>query len=691
MLIITIPANAQEGDGNGVDDNEVEIVFVESAWDPIIPNLNGGAMCDAIMSAMTKTEQRDDVVNFTRSYYTWSEGVIGASDSASITDVSDLNTAGTNIGVQSGTYADLYANENLQAATTYTYDDLADVITALNNGDIEYALGNTQDLSLEGTIMVTYYAEEFGIAVREDSGELLDALNVAITAIVDSGEYDLIYGDWFNGTPFLTDDRDANTATSYPVPSNGSTLSSVLNSGELRVCADMYYPPFESYDADGNPVGFDIDFGEVVVNEISEHYFSMTDSDGDGWIDIDEIACSTDPNDENSVPIDSDSDDFCDAIDSDDDNDGYDNDDDDFPLDSTEWNDYDGDGIGSNTDTDDDGDGTPDALDAFPLDSNEYSDNDGDGVGDNTDDDDDNDGWLDYLENECGTSSMNSTSTPIDTDYDGFCNMVDMDDDGDGIADYNDLRPLTLDSFDYSLYISGDEDSLNLKMKYTVSYQAVMQYVVIVDLFGDNSNSVDTGSEKDSMETTLCLSPTPFAEYGENPIWSPTRWVLNVTVDDSIPPISDDSCSWEDRRDLPPSSLLDTVELEIEYTLEISGSGTSIELLIPDFSWDSEYWYFNGAFEVDCQGEWECDSFTLYAAQGATTLQLFHSSHDDSSDDSPDSDPPTDTSDDSSPDLQIEEEKPGEVEEIPGFGVLSAISVLTIVALCGARKDRGTL
>jgi len=35
---------------------DVNPVWVEAGWDPIIPNLNAGEMCDAIISAMTKTE-----------------------------------------------------------------------------------------------------------------------------------------------------------------------------------------------------------------------------------------------------------------------------------------------------------------------------------------------------------------------------------------------------------------------------------------------------------------------------------------------------------------------------------------------------------------------------------------------------------------------------------------------------------
>ncbi|MBI87608.1 MAG: hypothetical protein CMB67_01065, partial [Euryarchaeota archaeon] len=48
--------------------------FVTSDWDPILDNLNDGEMCDAILSAMTKTDERAQIVDFTRGYYTSSQG-----------------------------------------------------------------------------------------------------------------------------------------------------------------------------------------------------------------------------------------------------------------------------------------------------------------------------------------------------------------------------------------------------------------------------------------------------------------------------------------------------------------------------------------------------------------------------------------------------------------------------------------
>ena len=251
---------------------DVNPVWVESGWDPIIPNLNAGEMCEAIISAMTKTDERDQVVDFTRAYYTSSQGVIGGSGAAAISAVGDLNMAGTTIGLQSGTTSDLYAADNLAAATISAYEDFPSVIAALNNGDVDYAMGDAPVLSLEGDLMVTFSDENFGLAIREGSGELQAALDVAIGAVVASGEYDAIYGAWFDGAVTLADDTTADTATAYPTPSEGSDLTTVLESGDMRLCTDPFYPPFENYDADGNVEGFDADMADAIVDEIAAHY-----------------------------------------------------------------------------------------------------------------------------------------------------------------------------------------------------------------------------------------------------------------------------------------------------------------------------------------------------------------------------------------------------------------------------------
>ena len=131
--------------------------------------------------------------------------------------------------------------------------------------------------------------------------------------------------------------------------------------------------------------------------------YSDTDDDNDGWSDVVEPNCGSDPMNRLSVPSDNDADGDCDV-----------------------------------TDADDDNDNVLDGDDAFPFNPTESKDTDGDGVGDNTDMDDDDDGWLDTTESVCrnmgGFGDPDSASiTPADLDNDGVCDALDQDRDGDGV------------------------------------------------------------------------------------------------------------------------------------------------------------------------------------------------------------------------------------------------------------------
>ena len=186
-----------------------------------------------------------------------------------------------------------------------------------------------------------------------------------------------------------------------------------------------------------------------------------TDSDGDGWSNADEIDCSTDPYDGNSVPYDTDSDGVCNHLDADDDNDGWSDTDESVncgenndPLNPVDTpTDTDGDQICNGLDDDDDNDGYDDGYDAFPLDSTEWDDSDGDGIGSNTDTDDDGDGWLDVDEVDCLTAPDSAFSIPDDSDGDWICDIVDSDDDNDGYLDTEDWAP-----FNPSEWVDTDDD-----------------------------------------------------------------------------------------------------------------------------------------------------------------------------------------------------------------------------------------
>ena len=178
------------------------------------------------------------------------------------------------------------------------------------------------------------------------------------------------------------------------------------------------------------------------------------DDDNDLWLDLDEIACDTNPKNSFQIPDDYDNDHVCNILDTDDDNDGYSDEHEltecavgpyssfSNPLDvySTPA-DMDSDLQCDALDSDRDNDNYVNSVDIFPDDPNDWVDNDADGVGDNTDMDDDNDGYSDETEIMCLTEPTDPTHQPQDSDGDGICDPIDTDRDGDGFDNLDDVFP----------------------------------------------------------------------------------------------------------------------------------------------------------------------------------------------------------------------------------------------------------
>ena len=182
------------------------------------------------------------------------------------------------LGVQSGTTSDVYAADSLANAEVSGFDTIDLAIEALKQGDVDFVLGDLPTLKFyqadsDGlSIAGSFSEEDFGIGVAPGESDLLDAINVALGEIVDSGEYDTIFAASFGDEiVVLTDDTDANTATAYPAEPTGA-LADALAAGNLTFGTDPYYPPFESYDADNNVVGFDADVAAAIGAKIAAGY-----------------------------------------------------------------------------------------------------------------------------------------------------------------------------------------------------------------------------------------------------------------------------------------------------------------------------------------------------------------------------------------------------------------------------------
>jgi polar amino acid transport system substrate-binding protein len=159
--------------------------------------------CDIVASAMTITEERAANALFTDPYFDADQSLlVRTEDAETITSLEAL--AGKKLAVQTGTTGETYANDNAKDVTIQSFDEPAAMFLALEGGQVDAIL---QDLPVnaeralkgEDTKLTATFptGEQYGFAVAQDNTALADAVNGALAAVKEAGEYDSIYGKYF--------------------------------------------------------------------------------------------------------------------------------------------------------------------------------------------------------------------------------------------------------------------------------------------------------------------------------------------------------------------------------------------------------------------------------------------------------------------------------------------------------------
>ncbi len=186
------------------DELGLEMEFVSTGFTAIT---SGSAMaanqCDIAASAITITEEREEAVDFASPYFDADQSLLVKVDSG-YTTLSDL--VGKNLGVQSGTTGEAYAQENApDGVEIVSFENGGELFIALEAANID---GILQDLPVNGyrttqdstvTVVETYATgEQYGFALQEEGKEALrEAVNDALATIRDNGKYDEIFATWF--------------------------------------------------------------------------------------------------------------------------------------------------------------------------------------------------------------------------------------------------------------------------------------------------------------------------------------------------------------------------------------------------------------------------------------------------------------------------------------------------------------
>lgn len=186
----------------------VKCKIVPQDWDGIIPSLLARKY-DAIIAAMSITEERKKKIDFTGKYALIPNKFIAKKGA----NINFDNLDGVKIGVQRATTHDKYLTDNYKAVEIVRYGSFDEAYLDLANGRIESVLGDASALE-EGVLNKDggeayefvgpsltdpkWFGEGFGIAVRKQDKDLTAKLDKAIKSLREKGIYQDIAAKYFN-------------------------------------------------------------------------------------------------------------------------------------------------------------------------------------------------------------------------------------------------------------------------------------------------------------------------------------------------------------------------------------------------------------------------------------------------------------------------------------------------------------
>ena len=178
--------------------------FQDTSFDTIFRDLAQGRF-EAVASATTITDDREETVDFTNPYY-FSEQAILVKEGSDIDSVEKLS--GTTVGVQQGTTGEEFVEEKVDEDELRSFPQGPDAVNALKSGvldavviDIpvaENAVEASGGIEISAAIPTE---EDYGFVVSENDKELLEEMNEALDELKDDGTFTTIYEKWFKRAP----------------------------------------------------------------------------------------------------------------------------------------------------------------------------------------------------------------------------------------------------------------------------------------------------------------------------------------------------------------------------------------------------------------------------------------------------------------------------------------------------------
>ncbi|MGX9132916.1 transporter substrate-binding domain-containing protein [Rummeliibacillus sp. JY-2-4R] len=180
--------------------DESKAEFKEVTSKTRIPMLQKGDI-DAIVATMTITDERKKEVDFSDVYFKAGQALLVKKGSP-IKSIADIKK-GTKVLAVKGSTSAVNIREKAPDATVLEFENYAEAFTALKAGqgdtlttDNAILYGMVDEDPNYQVVGDLFTDEPYGIAVKKDSPELVQAINDALKELHDNGKYDELYKKW---------------------------------------------------------------------------------------------------------------------------------------------------------------------------------------------------------------------------------------------------------------------------------------------------------------------------------------------------------------------------------------------------------------------------------------------------------------------------------------------------------------
>ncbi len=176
--------------------------FIQVNSQTRMPLLKNGTR-DAIIATMTITPEREKQVDFSRSYFDAGQAIL-VKNGSPIKNVADLNQKKATVLGVVGSNSVQTIKKFAPKAKLMQLSDYSQALTALKSGqgdalttDNGILYGMAAENPGYSVVGGTFTKEPYGVAVNKNQTDFRNAVNVALTKIEKSGDYNRFLKKWF--------------------------------------------------------------------------------------------------------------------------------------------------------------------------------------------------------------------------------------------------------------------------------------------------------------------------------------------------------------------------------------------------------------------------------------------------------------------------------------------------------------